>query len=464
MKKRYLMLSLFLILMVFLSGCHGKKFISNFELPDSFDTTQTHNISFWAKNDSNPTQRRVFDKAIEDFNQIYPNINVEIRHFSSYPELYAAILQNIGTGTTPNVAVAYPDHVASYLENPSLVVRLNELMVDTKYGLGGKELLFNAPKSTDFIEKYMDEGLVRADGASYMYTLPFMRSTECLYTNKTWLMEHQVEIPSNGIFTWNQIWDICRMAIKENPDMIPLIYQSSDNFFIEMAYQQENDFTTEAGDVLFSNFDNKKMIQELNALFKEDLFVMKANTGIYPGDKFNTGHCIFGIDSTAGSTWMGPNSPLGAEGLDDFEVMVTTIPQVDASNPMVLSQGPSLCLFNKDHSQEVLASWLFLQFLLTDDVQVNFAKTEGYSPVTSTAINSVPFQSFLNDPTTYSVQRDAIQEVMNSASYSFTTPAFLGSALVRDEVGKIINKATQSKNNNIDINLIFQQALVNCGF
>ena len=36
----------------------------------------------------------------------------------------------------------------------------------------------------------------------------------------------------------------------------------------------------------------------------------------------------------------------------------------------MISQGPSVCIFNKDDPQEVLASWLFAQFLLTDEVQI----------------------------------------------------------------------------------------------
>ena len=459
MRKRILLLTLIVLIFV-VASCHGRKFVSNFEMPESFDESRNYELTFWAKNDSNPTQRAVLEKAIADFEEIYPNISIEIGHYSSYPDLYKAVLQNIGTNTTPNVAVAYPDHVAAYLQNPSLVIRLNELMNHPEYGLGGTKIKFASPTSGDLIEQYVNEGLVRADGASYLYTLPFMRSTECLYVNKTWLDNHNISMPLNNIFTWDQVWDICRIAEKEDPDMIPLIYQSSDNMFIELAYQYGNDYTTVNGDILFDNYENKKMIQNLNRIFKEGLFEMKATTGIYPGDRFNLGRTIFGIDSSAGSTWMGPESPLGAEGLEKFEVVTTTIPQVNVDDPLVISQGPSLCVFNKEDPQVVLASWIFLQFLLTNDVQIGFAKTEGYSPVTTTAINSKEFQDFLVSPDTYYVQRDAILNVINFKNNTFTTPAFNGSASVRDAVGKIINKA--ASNARLDINEIFKKAMADC--
>lgn len=58
------------------------------------------------------------------------------------------------------------------------------------------------------------------------------------------------------------------------------------------------------------------------------------------------------------------------------------VPQCDPDHPQMISQGPSVCVFNKDDPQEVLASWLFAQYLLTNDVQIAYAQTEGYVPVT----------------------------------------------------------------------------------
>lgn len=463
MKKRIIMLLTVILTMIGLASCHGRMYIPNFVCPDELDMSREYNITFWAKNDSNPTQRRIFEKAITDFEAIYPNIHIEISHYASYPELYNAILQNIGTNTTPNVAIAYPDHVATYLENPTLVVELDDLMHNSKYGLGGSEVLFASPAENDFVTEYLMEGYIQTEGINKLYTLPFMRSTECLYVNKTWLEEHGFEIPENEIFSWDYIWEICEKAVEIDKNMIPLIYKSSDNFFIELAYQYGNDYTTEDGQILFANDENKQMIADLNTLYKKDLFVTWQNTGYYPGDKFNIGQCIFGIDSSAGSTWMGPSSPLGAEGKEDFEVLVTTVPQVDTANPKVISQGPSLCLFNKEDTQEVLASWLFLQFLLTEDTQISFAETEGYSPVTKTAIESDAFQEFLSSSDTYSVQRDAILNVMEYKDKTFITPAFNGSALVRDVVGKLLDKAVMSKKREIDIEALFQNALTDCG-
>ena len=62
----------------------------------------------------------------------------------------------------------------------------------------------------------------------------------------------------------------------------------------------------------------------------------------------------------------------------------------------MISQGPSVCVFNKADPQEVLASWLFALYLLTDDVQIAYSQTEGYIPVTSKAQESPAYQDYLS--------------------------------------------------------------------
>ena len=119
----------------------------------------------------------------------------------------------------------------------------------------------------------------------------------------------------------------------------------------------------------------------------------------YPANFLNAGQCIFAIDSTAGATWMGSNAPLidiAEDKLVQFETEVMMIPQFDPQNPTMISQGPSMCLFNKEDPQEVLASWLFMQFMLTNEVQIAYANTEGYVPVTLKAQQSEEYTDYLS--------------------------------------------------------------------
>ena len=169
-------LILFFTLVFVLSGCHSSKNANSFVVPETFDESKTYELTFWAKNDSNKNQVNIYKKAIEDFEKLYPNIKINLSLYTDYGQIYNDVITNISTGTTPNVCITYPDHIATYLTGNNVVVSLDDLLTNEKYGLGGSEVNFDSPKKEEVITKFLDEGII--DG-SY-YALPFMRSTEAL--------------------------------------------------------------------------------------------------------------------------------------------------------------------------------------------------------------------------------------------------------------------------------------------
>ena len=114
----------------------------------------------------------------------------------------------------------------------------------------------------------------------------------------------------------------------------------------------------------------------------------------------------------------------------------------------MISQGPSVCIFNKPDPGEVLASWLFAQFLLTNDVQIAYSGTEGYLPVTSKAQQSDEYQKYLDAAGTdtkehYQIKIDASRLIMDHTDETFVTPVFNGSASLRDAAGYLIEDVSK---------------------
>ncbi len=105
-----------------MAGCHGSKGVKDFEMPENFDESRQYEIVFWAKNDTNKTQTAIYNKAIEDFEKLYPNIKVNMRLYTDYGKIYNDVITNIATNTTPNVCITYPDHIATYLTGANTVV------------------------------------------------------------------------------------------------------------------------------------------------------------------------------------------------------------------------------------------------------------------------------------------------------------------------------------------------------
>jgi len=129
--------------------------------------------------------------------------------------------------------------------------------------------------------------------------------------------------------------------------------------------------------------------------------------------------------------------------------VVMPIPQFDEKNPVMISQGPSLCIFNKEDSGEVMASWLFVQYLLSNDTQIAYAQTEGYVPVTTKAQQSSEYQEYLSrsgedNELYYNVKIDAAKMLLDNVENTFTTAVFNGSTSLRNAAGEMIEKVAKS--------------------
>ncbi len=456
MRKKIGYFLLLLGSLICLCSCHGAKGESEaFVIPEEFDTTQEYEITFWAKNDTNKTQTDIYEKAIADFEELYPNIKVTVRFYTDYSKIYNDVITNIATQTTPNVCITYPDHIATYLSGENQVVSLDSLLVDEKYGLGGSELLYDSPTLEEMIPQFLEECII--DG-SY-YALPYMRSTEVCYVNKTYVEALGYTLPET--LTWDFVWEVSEAAMAQTEDgtyllngqnvMIPFLYKSTDNMMIQMLKQLNGGYSTDAGKILLFN----DVTQNLLSTIAEHSVTRAFSTfkiSSYPANFLNAGQCVFAVDSTAGSTWMGSNAPLSDISEDkvvDFETVVMTIPQFDTENSWMISQGPSICIFNKSDSQEVLASWLFAQYLLTNEVQIAYAQTEGYVPVTSKAQESEEYQDYLSrsgedNDTYYSVKLDATKLLLANIDNTFVTSVFNGSASLRDAAGQLIENTVKS--------------------
>ena len=437
------------------TGCHGARETTAFSVPEEFDTSKDYEITFWAKNDTNITQTEIYKQAIEDFQELYPNITVNLRLYTDYGDIYNDVITNISTGTTPNVCITYPDHIATYMTGQNTVVPLDELMSDEKYGLGGSQVNFDSPAADEIIPQFLEECSLNG----HYYALPYMRSTEACYINKTYVEALGYTLPET--LTWDFIWEVSEAATAMNEDgtyqvngqdvMIPFIYKSTDNMMIQMLRQLGAGYSTDSGEIQLFNDTTTELLNTIADHVKTGAFSTFKISG-YPANFLNAGQCIFAIDSTAGATWMGTDAPLSdisEDSLVDFETEVMMIPQFDPDNPQMISQGPSVCVFNKTDPQEVLASWLFAQYLLTNDVQIAYARTEGYIPVTTKAQESDAYQDYLSregedNNAYYDVKIKASKLLLDNIGNTFTTPVFNGSTSLRDAAGQLIEDVTKA--------------------
>lgn len=457
MKKFFFLFVLTLCLLT-LSGCHGSKGLDAFEIPEEFDTARNYSLTFWAKNDTNKNQTNIYEQAIRDFEKLYPNIKINMRLYTDYSRIYNDVITNISTGTTPNICITYPDHIATYMTGVNVVVPLDELLHNDKYGMGGNEVSFDGPTAAEIVPKFLDECIIEGKH----YALPFMRSTEACYINKDMVESLGYSIPDE--LTWDFVWEVSEAAMAKDKNgtflingqkvMIPFIYKSTDNMMIQLLKQSGAPYSDGSGRALLFSADTRSILEEIAVHAASGAFsTFKISS--YPANFLNAGQCIFAIDSTAGSTWMGAHAPLSDISPDkfvEFETVVRTIPQLDPNEAQMISQGPSLCIFNKEDPQEVLASWLFMQYMLSDKVQTAYSETEGYVPVTLTAQSCEEYRDYLShageDEAHYAIKIESVKLLLDNMDSTFITPVYNGSASLRDAAGQLIESTVKSVRRN----------------
>ncbi len=413
--------------------------------------------------------RTVLDKHIANFNVLYPDIVIEHEQVGSYDDVRDQIKTQLVSGKQPNIAYCYPDHVALY-NDAMAVLTLDDFINSTKEierADGTTETLgLTEAQIADFIPAYYDEGRQFGDGL--MYTMPFSKSTEVLYYNKTFFDEHQLKVPT----TWDELEDLCAKIKAIDPNSIPLGYDSEANWFITMTEQYGTPYTSATGDhFLFDTAENRAFCAEFREWYLKGYVTTQEIYGGYTSGLFTskeTTKSYMSIGSSAGATHQRPTK--NDDGSYPFEVGIAPIPQVDVNNPKVISQGPSVCIFDGHSDAEEEASWLFVKYLITSvEFQADFSIASGYVPVIK-SVNTDPFYAQFLDKANGGefIAALSAKVCLEQADAYYVSPAFNGSSDARDQVGILLQACLLVKADVADpaaeIKKLFEAAVRECEY
>ncbi len=407
----------------------------------------------------------VLEEYTAEFNKLYPNIHIQASQVGSYDDVRDQISTELTVGSEPNIAYCYPDHVALY-NLANAVAHLDTLIASTetvKRADGTTETLgLTAEQIADFIPGYYAEG--KSFGDEHMYTMPFSKSTEVLYYNKTFFDKNGLSVPK----TWDEMETLCETIKDIDPKSIPLGYDSEANWFITMCEQYGSPYTSATGDhFLFDNAKNQEFVTRFANWYKNGYVTTQQLYGAYTSGLFvaETGNKSYmSIGSSAGATHQRPTAD--NTGKYPFEVGIASIPQVDPANPKVISQGPSVCIFRKDNPQEVIASWLFVKFLTTSvEFQASFSLASGYVPVLSSVASHPVYAENLAkaDGGSY-ISALSAKVCLEQQDAYYVSPAFNGSSKARDQVGSLMQKCFLAAGDAAKIDAAFKEAVKNCQY
>ena len=450
--------------MMTMTSC-GPQQLTEFEMPEEGYDGSAVTITFYHTMGSNLSE--VLDYYIVEFNKLYPNITIQHTQVGGYDDVRQQISTELMAKNHPNMAYCYPDHVALY-NTAMAVVTLDDLInstVEVERADGTVEIMgLTDEQKADFIEGYYNEGKQFGDGK--MYTMPLSKSTEVFYYNKTFFEQHNLQVPK----TWDELEALCAQIKTIDPTCIPLGYDSEANWFITMCEQLGSDYTSaNEPHFIFDNQTNRDFVAKFRDWYQKGYVTTQEILGANTSSLFTTidgTRSYMSIGSSAGATHQRPTAD--TTGKYPFEVGIAPIPQVNPEEPKAISQGPSLCIFKKDNPQEVIASWLFTKFLTTNvDFQAEFSMASGYVPVIKSVAEHPTYKNFLNSADGYAkIAALSAKVCMEQVDSYYTSPAFNGSSVARDQVGLLMKDCFKSTETNVTemIKKRFEQAVRECEY
>ena len=402
--------------------------------------------------------------AKEKFEKENEGWKVNVVNGFSYDSLRDKVTSMISSNTQPSVAYCYPDHVASYLRSGK-VLDLTKFKDNEEYG-------FTKEEWADFVPSYMTEGVSYSQEG--MFSIPFVRSTEVLYYNKTVLDKHSIAVPK----TWAQLWDACATLKGLYKNSKPLAYDSEANWAITYLEQYAKNegkggkyYTNGSLDkeqrITFNNDILKNFFKEAKSKYDTGLFTSKGvNGGSYGStlikqydketykDSSSYGNfkgSFFSIGSTGGAAKQNPEKK--ADGSMPFEAEVAGLPGITEASALTISQGPSLVMFDQGNDERAIATWKFVKTLLDPAIQAQYAIENGYNPVRQSVYELDVFKAAMDEEADSLVSKSILlANELGQKDLFFTSDAFVGSAKARDQIGQaMINVMKASKNDDATI-------------
>ena len=438
--------------------------------PEYGEAPDQVNIAFW-HTFGHTTQSRL-DIVIDQFEQLVRQhdgvqVNITAEYRGDYDTLEDTIVKGFAGGNYPNIAVAYPDNVASYIyqSREGTVVNLDEWINSPTVGFATQEWLGDQYGKDDFIPAFIEESsLYQQEGS---YSLPFMKSSEVMFYNMPLFytacrlyQPEGVNIESNdamnnwiSTLNWSDFMDFNRFisAHKDeisNTVQFPSIYDSDANLFITKLAQNGLEFSdigeSGIGVIPWESGENRakveQIVTEITDAYKVGLLNTKGIWGEYGSNAFTQEQTIFSIGSSGGT---GYNIPASGS----FEVGVCRVPPINEDEGMYISQGPTLTIMRNSQSEatnywQTYYSWLLLKYLTNTEVNADMCVlgSEGYVPVRYSSYATALYTGFMNDTNdTYVKTSLVLQDDIIDNGQFINTAVFVGSSQLRDAAGGVFS-------------------------
>ena len=334
-----------------MTGCGNSKDASSEEIVT--EIKEPVEITFWhaMNGDLEKTLQKLTDKFMEE----NKNITVTLQNQSSYPELQQKITATTASPKDlPTLTQAYPHWMINAMQD--------DLLVDLKPYIENETI--GDKNYEDILEGFRTASEI--DGK--IYGMPFNKSTEVIWYNKTLFEELGLKVPT----TFEEFAEVAK-TITEKKGIVGAGFDSLNNFYTTYLKNKGVDFNKD------TDVTGKESVEAANYYLegiKEGYFRI-AGTDMYLSGPFANETLGMYVGSNAGESFV-------KQGVGDkFEVGVAAYPAETA-----MQQGTDLYVFNNASAEQKTAAFEYLKFLSATENQITWGIETGYIPATKSAIKN----------------------------------------------------------------------------
>ena len=363
---------------------------------DDSASGETTEIVFWHAMGGG--QGEALEKLVKQFEEENPNIKVNLQNQGNYGDLNQILVATMQSPQDlPTITQAYPDWMLQF-QSAELVTDLTD-MVKGENGIEDYEDILPGVR-----EEIEEDGKIMA--------LPFNKSTEVLWYNKTLFDELGLEVPTS----YDELFEVSKKIYDEKG--IPGVgFDSLPNFYVTYLKNMGDIPMDENLDVVSE--PSVAAVEYYQNAIKEGYFRI-AGTDQYMSGPFANEQVGAYIGSNAGEVYVKD----GVEG--KFEYAAAPYPAESS-----VQQGTNIYMFENASDDEKKAAFEFLKFLVSKESQIQFALDTGYMPARTSAV----------EDSKYKDSDSAIAKILADATKNlYSRPLAPGSQQAYNDIGSTLEQ------------------------
>lgn len=325
-------------------------------------------VTFWHQQ-SGPNEELI-NEFVQEFNDTNEyGITVTASNQGDYGDIFQKMLPLLNTDEAPDLVVAYQNQAASYQLGDALL-DMTPLVESAAWGLSDED-------QADFFPSFFEQDIFPTFDNERL-GFPPNRSMEVLYYNSDWLAELGYDGPPETPEAFREM----ACAAAETP-FSGATGQGGSGYLLSIDASRIASWTFAFGGDIYDyetnqyTYDSPETVEAMT--FLQGLIndgCAETFTEDY-GDQtaFGTGNSLFAVGSTSGLPFYQSGVAEGA----NFEWSVAALPHT-SPEPSQNIYGASVSM-PKHAPESELATWLFVKYYTSPEVQARWAGVSGYFPV-----------------------------------------------------------------------------------